>query len=131
MKDTRRIILNVDHNQEMLKLLEHTMNLTRAVKGYPWDVVSTDNISDALAFIDDAKHVDLAVFNASMPLMGGYELAVKLRDKFESTPIIFQSSQDTGYTSEKIKALDNSAYMLLPFDLKEFSMQCEKKLKKG
>jgi len=79
-----------------------------------FDVVAAYNGKDAMDIIDSRK-IDLCIFDIMMPVMNGYELIKKTREKY-TMPIIVLSAKNAD--SDKILGLNIGAddYVTKPFN---------------
>ena len=113
---TKPKILMVDDEIDYLTLLK----LKLVNEGF--DVIATDNGTDALALIAQEKP-DLVVSDVVMPGMDGVEMFRRMKDGGANAeiPLIFLSGK--GETAMKVEALHLGAedYLTKPIDLKELA----------
>jgi PAS domain S-box-containing protein len=72
----------------------HRLILSRLIQRWGMVPFETESAAEALAWLDRGDHVDLAILDAQMPVMNGYQLAREIRQRKDSMnlPIILQTS---------------------------------------
>lgn len=108
-KDRKPLILSLDDDQEILKLIE--MILLRAGYG----VSTVDNPQKAFKFLEKERP-DLILVDIMMPEMTGYEFSAKLQEnrKWAYTPILFLTALEG--EEDKARAFASGAvdYLVKP-----------------
>ena len=116
-------ILIAEDDRDIVNLLK----LYLESNGYR--TVTAENGTDAYKLILEEK-IDLAVLDIMMPEMDGYELAVKIRKKYDF-PIIFLSAKNQD--NDKILGLNLGAddYMTKPFNPLEIIARINSNLRRA
>ena len=116
-------ILIAEDDRDIVNLLKLYLEST----GYR--TVTAENGTDAYKLILEEK-IDLAVLDIMMPEMDGYELAVKIRKKYDF-PIIFLSAKNQD--NDKILGLNLGAddYMTKPFNPLEIIARINSNLRRA
>ena len=116
-------ILIAEDDRDIVNLLK----LYLESNGYR--TVTAENGAEAYQIILEEK-VDLAVLDIMMPEMDGYELAVKIREKYDF-PIIFLSAKNQD--NDKILGLNLGAddYMTKPFNPLEIIARVNSNLRRA
>ena len=113
MSAKQKILLVEDHEDtsELMVLLLNQLN---------YDVATADSVSGALGMAD-AADFDLFVFDSLLPDGTGTELCKHIRERNDSTPILFYSAM--AYDQDKHEALMAGAqrYLVKPVDFDVFS----------
>ena len=85
------------------------------------DGYSVDVVSDGQQAIEKLREetFDLAILDWDMPLMTGYDVCKRLRDKGSRLPVLMVTAKDD--IDDRIKALDAGAddYLCKPFNVRE------------
>ncbi len=119
--DKQRIILAVDDEPSMLRLLE--ISLKQA--GYK-PVLARDG-KEALQIVKN-QTIDLVVSDLHMPSMNGLDLLKNIRLENESLPFIMVTAQGEIKTAVEAMKLGASDYILRPFDLETLEIAVAKAL---
>ena len=84
---------------------------------------------EALAILRN-HHVDLVISDVNMPRMGGEAMLRRMRKEaaLEKIPVVMVSSDATQSCRDRLLELGASAYIVKPFDVREFRKQVEKEL---
>ena len=69
------------------------------------------------------KHFDLIISDIMMPIVDGYELAVKIREINSSIPILFMTAIDDFNAKKKGYSLGIDDYMVKPIDVDELVLK--------
>lgn len=91
-----------------------------------------NNGLEALAYLDNNPHVDLILTDINMPIMDGYEVTEKIREKdtFSSTPVVVVSALNFREEIEKMYTAGANAHLTKPFKIGElytaFNMYIQK-----
>jgi len=80
-----------------------------------------NNGVEALEYLDNNPNVDLILTDINMPIMDGYEVTEKIREKdtFSSTPIVVVSSLNFRDEIEKMYTAGANAHLTKPFKIGE------------
>lgn len=83
-------ILVVDDEQDMCEILSFNL------RNEGFEVATANSAEDALKLLDESrgKGVDLVLLDVMMERMSGYEMAQRLRQRDDNTPIIFLTARD-------------------------------------
>ena len=112
MPAKQRILLVEDHEDtsELMVLL---------LKQLDYEVATSASIAGALA-LAESKNFDLFVLDSLLPDGTGTELCQRIRQRDNSTPILFYSAQ--AYEHDKQEALSAGAqkYLVKPVDFRVF-----------
>jgi len=116
-------ILLVEDEETLAIGLEY--NLTE--EGYNVDWV--DDGKKALNRINET-HYDLIILDVMLPYVDGFDVAVKVREKYSQLPILFLTAR--AGAEDRIKGLEIGAddYLTKPFHLKELLLRVKGMLKR-
>ena len=83
-------ILVVDDEQDLCEILSFNL------RNEGFEVTTANSAEDALTLLEESEGsgVDLILLDVMMERMSGYEMAQKLRQKGDNTPIIFLTARD-------------------------------------
>ncbi|MBR1799114.1 MAG: response regulator transcription factor [Bacteroidales bacterium] len=81
-------ILVVDDEQDLCEILHFNLD----AEGYAVDCANS--AEQALSMIDAGEHYDLLLLDVMLERMSGFDLAVLLRARGDSTPVIFLTARD-------------------------------------
>lgn len=117
-----KTLLFVDDEKQILKAIR------RLFLGTDYTILTADSGEEALQILNDAK-VDLIVVDMRMPVMDGYELLKRVKQKHPTTIRLILS----GYAEEKliVSALQNNLariYLFKPWDNKKLVRTIEQAL---
>ncbi len=89
-----------------------------ALRYNEYEVVTAGNGRDALAAVSDSRP-DLIVLDVMLPDLDGFEVAKRLRERADETPILFLTAKDT--TEDKVRGLTlgGDDYVTKPFSVEE------------
>lgn len=92
--------------------------ISEALTDEGYSIDSCYNGLQALEFLECAKY-DVIVLDIMMPKMDGLELVRIMRNRGDSTPVLFLTSRDS--VADKVEGLDSGGdyYLVKPFDFKE------------
>jgi len=120
MQAKQKILLVEDHEDtsELMVLLLNQLN---------YDVATAASIAGALGMAESADF-DLFVFDSLLPDGTGTELCKHIRERNDSTPILFYSAM--AYDQDKHEALMAGAqrYLVKPVDFEVFSRTVDEML---
>lgn len=90
--------------------------------------VAYDGLTGKKLFEND--HFDLIILDINLPLMNGYDLCRKIRNRNPSIPVVMLTALNA--TSDKIEGFDAGAddYIVKPFDFKELLVRIKALLKR-
>ena len=89
-----------------------------ALRYNEYEVVTAATGREALTAVSDSRP-DLIVLDVMLPDVDGFEVAKRLRDRADETPIVFLTAKDT--TEDKIRGLTlgGDDYVTKPFSVEE------------
>lgn len=92
--------------------------ISEAVEDEGYSVDSCYNGVEAMEFLECADY-DVMILDINMPKMNGLELVRKLREKGNTTPVLFLTARDS--VSDKVEGLESGGdyYLTKPFDFQE------------
>lgn len=92
--------------------------LSAAMRHSGFTITAFDNGRDALAAVAEGKP-DLIVLDVMMPDLDGFEVCRRLRDRHDTTPVVFLTARDG--TDDKVRGLTlgGDDYLQKPFSLEE------------
>jgi len=98
-----------------------------SLQGYEIDIA--DNGKDAMDMVS-TKRYDLCILDVMLPVMDGFTLAEKIRERDEQIPIIFVTARST--KEDKIHGLKigGDDYITKPFSIEELTLKIEIFLKR-
>ncbi|MES2744442.1 MAG: response regulator [Bdellovibrionota bacterium] len=102
------VVLVVDDSEDMRSLLT-------VILGKNYKIVQAENGKVALDLLDK-QDVDVIVLDENMPIMGGHECYVKLREKSNFTPVIFCTGAPSEEFLKRELALGAFDYLAKPVD---------------
>jgi len=114
-------------------LVEDEKKIADAVrKGLGEHGYSVEVAHDGLAGkkLFDLRHFDLAILDINLPLMNGYDLCRKIRNRNPQLPIVMLTALSA--TGDKIEGFDAGAddYIVKPFDFEELLVRIKALLKR-
>ena len=119
----RPYIMVVDDNQEMLRMLKHTLNL----EGY--DVTTAVDGSSALALIGENR-LDLVILDIVMPELNGFQVLELVRQHC-SVPIIALTARCKVNPLPRARVAGAHDYVRMPFHTRELVAHVEAKLRRA
>ena len=92
--------------------------ISEAVEDEGYSVDSCYNGLEALEYLECADY-DVIILDIMMPKMNGLELVRRLRDRGESTPVLFLTARDA--VADRVEGLESGGdyYLTKPFDFQE------------
>ena len=92
--------------------------ISEAVEDEGYSVDSCYNGLEALEYLECADY-DVIILDIMMPKMNGLELVRRLRDKGDSTPVLFLTARDA--VADRVEGLESGGdyYLTKPFDFQE------------
>ena len=92
--------------------------ISEAVEDEGYSVDSCYNGVEALEYLECADY-DVIILDIMMPKMNGLELVRRLRDKGDSTPVLFLTARDA--VADRVEGLESGGdyYLTKPFDFQE------------
>ena len=92
--------------------------ISEAVEDEGYSVDSCYNGLEALEYLECADY-DVIILDIMMPKMNGLELVRRLRDRGDSTPVLFLTARDA--VADRVEGLDSGGdyYLTKPFDFQE------------
>ena len=92
--------------------------ISEAVEDEGYSVDSCYNGVEALEYLACADY-DVIILDVMMPKMNGLELVRRLRDKGDSTPVLFLTARDA--VADRVEGLESGGdyYLTKPFDFQE------------
>jgi CheY-like chemotaxis protein len=105
---SRGKILAVDNALMFLNSLE------KYLSGTPYDLHCVSSGRDALEYLDENR-VNLILLDVEMPLMDGYELARRIKQRGINAPIIFVSANSEQEDIDRMVAAGASGVLPKPF----------------
>lgn len=112
-------ILIVDDDKLILTVLSSKLK----TKGY--DIISADNVVDALGIIQD-QNIDLIVSDVMMPGISGLSFLSVLKEfNFRKIPLIFISSLDQTNLISKSLALGANDFIVKPINFGHLFLKIE------
>lgn len=92
--------------------------ISEAVEDEGYSVDSCYNGLEALEYLECAKY-DVIILDIMMPKMNGLELVRRLRDRGDSTPVLFLTARDA--VADRVEGLESGGdyYLTKPFDFQE------------
>ena len=92
--------------------------ISEAVEDEGYSVDSCYNGLEALEYLECADY-DVIILEIMMPKMNGLELVRRLRDKGDSTPVLFLTARDA--VADRVEGLESGGdyYLTKPFDFQE------------
>ena len=92
--------------------------ISEAVEDEGYSVDSCYNGVEALEYLACADY-DVIILDIMMPKMNGLELVRRLRDRGESTPVLFLTARDA--VADRVEGLESGGdyYLTKPFDFQE------------
>jgi len=112
---------------ELVLIVEDEQQLRRlevdALTSRGYEVLQAANGVEALQILEGSERVpDLVVTDVVMPLMGGSELAKKLRSQHPSLPILFTSGyMQAAESSDEIQGDGEIRFLQKPYNASQFS----------
>ncbi len=108
----RRRVLVVDDEPNIADVI------SIALRYNEYEVVTAGTGHEALSAVSDSRP-DLIVLDVMLPDLDGFEVAKRLRDRADETPIVFLTARDT--TEDKIRGLTlgGDDYVTKPFSVEE------------
>lgn len=105
-------ILVVEDERDLNRIISKKLK----IEGYSVD--SCYDGEEALLYIDGANY-DIILMDIMMPKLNGYETLKKIREKQNSTPVLFLTAKDS--IEDRVKGLDLGAddYIVKPFHFEE------------
>ncbi|NJK86974.1 MAG: response regulator transcription factor [Bacteroidales bacterium] len=96
--------------------------------GYDTDIAYDGQIGEKLAVRND---YDLILLDVVLPLINGYELCKKIREKKPFTPVLMLTA--LGTTDDKVAGFDAGAddYLVKPFEFRELLARVKSLTKRG
>ena len=116
-----RRILVVDDNENILTFVQPA--LERA--GF---AVQTARDGDEALYLAETVHPDLIILDIEMPTVSGLDVCRILRERGDTTPIIFLTVRDSVADLEIGFALGASDYVRKPFDVRELVSRVKARL---
>lgn len=116
MKNTKLLLVEDDPN------LGDILSEFLSLKGY--DVKLCENGSVGYnAYLNN--HYDMCILDVMMPIMDGFTLAKKIREKDQQTPIIFLTAK--GMKEDKVEGfkIGGDDYLTKPFSMEELQLRIE------
>ena len=92
--------------------------ISEAVEDEGYSVDSCYNGLEALEYLECADY-DVIILDIMMPKMNGLELVRRLRDRGDSTPVLFLTARDA--VADRVEGLESGGdyYLTKPFDFQE------------
>ena len=92
--------------------------ISEAVEDEGYSVDSCYNGLEALKYLECADY-DVIILDIMMPKMNGLELVRRLRDRGDSTPVLFLTARDA--VADRVEGLESGGdyYLTKPFDFQE------------
>ena len=92
--------------------------ISEAVEDEGYSVDSCYNGVEALEYLECADY-DVIILDIMMPKMNGLELVRRLRDRGDSTPVLFLTARDA--VADRVEGLESGGdyYLTKPFDFQE------------
>lgn len=92
--------------------------ISEAVEDEGYSVDSCYNGVEALEYLECAEY-DVIILDIMMPKMNGLELVRRLRDRGDSTPVLFLTARDA--VADRVEGLESGGdyYLTKPFDFQE------------
>lgn len=92
--------------------------ISEAVEDEGYSVDSCYNGVEALEYLGCAEY-DVIILDIMMPKMNGLELVRRLRDRGDSTPVLFLTARDA--VADRVEGLESGGdyYLTKPFDFQE------------
>ena len=115
-------IMVVDDDQEMLRMLERTLEL----EGYGVTVAAGGSL--ALALLDDCKP-DFVILDIMMPGPDGYQVLDSMRQRSD-VPVIMLTARREVASLDKALALGADDYVRKPFRVLELLARIQAKLRR-
>ena len=116
----KRTIMIIDDDQSIRMLLEHFLS-------NEYTIVTQEDGTDALAYMQKGNIPDLIVSDLGMPKMSGFDFITNIRMStfFKDIPLIVLSGHEN--SEEKIKSLRLGAddYLVKPFNPEELKLRIE------
>jgi DNA-binding response OmpR family regulator len=112
MGDVNMRVLVVEDEKHLNRII------SEAVEDEGYSVDSCYNGVEAMEFLECADY-DVMILDINMPKMNGLELVRKLREKGNTTPVLFLTARDS--VSDKVEGLESGGdyYLTKPFDFQE------------
>lgn len=108
-------VLVVDDDEFILSLIAKSLNLRN------YEILTASNGQDVLKIVEQNNDIDIVILDVMMPKMTGYEVAIKLREKYSlfELPIIFLTAKDQ--LSDVLRAFEIGAndFIIKPFKNEE------------
>jgi len=120
--DADKTILAVDDAAISLTLFKKNM------QGSPYKLICLSSGEEALRYIKSHPAPDLFILDIEMPKMNGYELAEKIRDAGQASPIIFLTGNATKRNVLKAIASGASDFLVKPIDKEYLAYKISKHL---
>jgi len=117
-------VLIVEDDQK----LNHLIKITLSKNGY--NVYSAYNGEEGVEIFDN-NYIDVVVSDIMMPGMDGYGLAKAIRERNETTPILFVSAKDKYEDKQQGFMLGIDDYMVKPIDIDELLLRVSALLRRA
>ena len=119
------VILLADDNENVREVMQEVL------QDFGYRVLSAENGKQALMmFVDYASEIKLALLDIVMPVMGGIDVAKRLRELNPDLPILFLSGYEKGISPSDKSEMANIAVLTKPIDLAALSHHIHKSIKK-
>ncbi|MCB1026952.1 MAG: response regulator transcription factor, partial [Microthrixaceae bacterium] len=124
MTDDSPCVLVVDDEENIRFLVESGLELAGI------DTVSASDGLEALAKASEHRP-DLIVLDVMMPVYDGFEVLQRLRDRGDTTPVIFLTARDS--TDDRVRGLTEGGddYVVKPFAIAELVARVRLRLGQG
>jgi len=86
-----------------------------------YEVVLARHGGEALEYARAGEPFDLLITDVRMPVVGGWELSSRLRERWPTLPVLYISGYDAELTGENVRATTSTVFLRKPFDLDELS----------
>jgi signal transduction histidine kinase len=108
-------VLVVDDDELILQLIKKNLNLRN------YEVLTASNGQDAIQIVEQNNDIDIVILDVMMPVMTGYDVAIKLREKYSlfELPIIFLTAKDQLSDVLKAFGLGANDFIIKPFKNEE------------